>query len=371
MFEIVYDPLFGDLNELEQPKPFFETYETPLRVKFTWDYLKKIGYLNNSKLVFKRPKPLNKEDIYLVHSKYHFDLVEKLSEIGMGQLGNLVQVTPDTLDIALLSAGGAYAAISDVYNKKYNQSFAIIRPPGHHAIPDAADGLCVFNNIAIAIKKLRKDLEFKGKIAIIDIDAHYGDGLAKIFYEDPKVLYSSIHEFDFEVGEAGGFSDLGLGNGRGYTINFPIPFNSDDFYLKSYCSFIGPFLEKYNPEMIIVAAGFDGHFADPIGNLRFTSRGYQYFASWLKKLSNKICDGRVSFCLEGGYNLLIIPHLIESIISEFLPVKLNSPIDDFAYPYFSKNLSEGKKTSAELDILKIGFNRKIEAFKKRINGLWK
>ncbi|MCP4763832.1 MAG: histone deacetylase [archaeon] len=392
MFEIIYHPLFGELNDIGQPKPYFESYETPLRTKVIWEYFKQIKYINwnfedfedtdlyvnpneseicinkDKNLAFKTPGLLKKEDLYRVHTKYHVQLVENFSKIGSGQIGNLVQATPDTFDIALLSAGGAYQAIKDVYERKFNQSFAIIRPPGHHAIPDAADGLCVFNNIAIAVEKLRNDVDFNGKIAILDFDAHYGDGLAKIFYEDPKVLYSSIHEFDYGVGEAGFLDEQGSGKGLGYNINYPIPLDGDDSYLISYCEFIEPFLEKFSPEMIIIAAGFDGYWADPIGNLNFTTKGYQFFSEWLKKTSEKICGGRVCYCLEGGYNLLILPHLVEIMINGFIGGKTEKKIDNWVYPLFSNELDQ--RTDSTPDEFRIHFNKKIKKISEEINQLW-
>lgn len=385
MFEIIYHPLFSELNQLDQPKPFFEAYETPLRTRMIWNYLKKIGYVKRDfkemsktkkdffvnsdiDLVFKQPEIMKKEDLYLVHSKYHVELVEQFSKVGSGQIGNLVQATPDTFHIASLSAGGAYEAISNVYERKCNQSFAIIRPPGHHAIADASDGLCVFNNIAIAIRKLQKDFNFKGKIAIIDIDTHYGDGISKIFYEDPKILYTSIHEFDFSTGEAGFFTEMGANKGLGTTINFPIPLKCGDSFFQEYCSFIEPFLEKFSPELIIVAAGFDGHFSDPIGNLTYTSRGYKFFADWLKKIAEKVCSGRISFCLEGGYNLLILPRLIETIISSFIPVKPRKPIDDV--PFHLRSIFEEKDENVEMERLRTVFKKRLIEFKQKLNRLW-
>ncbi|MBD3354024.1 MAG: hypothetical protein GF364_21255 [Candidatus Lokiarchaeota archaeon] len=376
MFEIIYHPLYGELNEIELPKPYFESYESPLRCKLVWEYLKKIGYAlrdfkrtemqtNSQKnLVLKKPIPLKKDDLYLVHSKHHVEQVEKFTEDGCGQLGNLVRATEDTMEIALLSAGGAYEAIKDVYSKRNTQAFAIIRPPGHHAIPDAADGLCVFNNIALAIKKLRKELAFKGRIAIVDIDAHYGNGIANVFYEDPSVLYSSIHEFDFSMGDWGRFSEIGIGDGLGCNISFPVRLNSGDEAIKKYCDFVEPFLVKYSPAIIIVAAGFDGHWADPLGNLRYTSDGYRYFAQWLKKIARTICSDRVCFCLEGGYNLLMLPRLIETIISEFINIKCSPPVDKIPY----KSIFGYGSTSEYIDK---HYNSQVDKIRKRLNRIWK
>ncbi|MHA1342060.1 MAG: histone deacetylase family protein [Promethearchaeota archaeon] len=339
MFEIVYHPLYGELHDIGQPRPFFEAYDSPLRCKLTWEYFKQIGFAlrdfrgtniqvnSEKKIYFKKPSALTNNDISLVHSKYHIELVEKSSKKGYAELGLNVVSSEDSHEISLLSAGGAYQALYDVLSRKYPQSFAIIRPPGHHAMPETAEGLCFFNNIGIAIKKYRKDLDYKEKLAILDIDAHYGNGIAKIFYIDRSVLYSSIHEYQFQAGNEGSFSELGADRGFGTNIPFPLPLKANDVYLDMYMEFIEPFLVEYSPDAIIVAIGLDAHWADPVGNLYFTSKSYTKFANWLKRISKNICNSRICFILEGGYNLLMIPRLIENIICEFLDIKPQTPID--------------------------------------------
>ena len=373
MFEIVYHPDFGELNEQEQPKPIFETYETPLRCESIWNYLGKIfGFnrkaldnkeeilLSDQNILLKKPTSLDKDDIELVHTKYHIELVQNLSDIGSGQIGSLVMATEDTFDLALLSAGGVYTAIFDVINGKSDQSFAIVRPPGHHALPDCSDGLCVFNNIAIAIHKLRKHDKFKGKIAIIDIDAHFGDGISKIFYEDNTVFYSSVHEYDYMTGEAGSAVEIGLEKGRGYNFNYPIPLNADGSYLNSYIDVLTPIIKKFSPEIIIVAAGFDGHWADPIGNLCYNQKDYCNFAKKIHKLAKNVCNSKIAFCLEGGYNLIMIPRLIEGVISEF--------IKHTTIPIIDSDIKTGRSIK-EKDYFNSTLNEEIRLIQKRIMEL--
>jgi acetoin utilization deacetylase AcuC-like enzyme len=349
MFEIVFHEDFNELHELVDPKPTFETYENPLRTRVIWDYFKSKGYvlrdfdkngvIENEDLGLRviKPSPLKKTDILRVHSPYLVELVEHLSSVGYGQIGNLVQASSDALEVALLSAGGAYLAIKNVYIGKTDQSFALIRPPGHHAIRDESDGLCIFNNIAVSIEKLRKEEHFSGKIAILDIDAHYGDGLAKLYYEDPNILYSSIHEY--VPGESGIISEVGTGKGKGLNICYPAPLEADDEYLKGYCEFIEPYLRQFQPKFVIIATGFDGHWADPIGNLSYTSKGYTYFSKWIHSLAKELCNNKISFILEGGYNLAVIPYLAEVILCEFTQKTQVYPFEEHVIPYL-----ESKKT---------------------------
>ena len=287
---------------------------------------------------------MKKRDILRIHSSYLVELVENLSDVGYGGIGNLVQATSDTMEIALLSAGGAYLAIKDVYKGKTDQSFALIRPPGHHAIRDESDGLCIFNNIAVSIAKLRKEQHFQGKIACIDIDTHLGDGIQKIFYEDPNVLYTSIHEFI--PGESGMFSEIGAGDGKGFNICYPVPLEAGDVYLKGYCQFLESYLKQYKPDLIIVALGLDGHWADPIGNLSYSSKGYGYFAKWVHSLANKVCSGKLALIYEGGYNLAVLPYLAEIFLCEFTKNTHSTPFEDHIFPYLNElktEVSEIKK----------------------------
>ena len=351
MFEIVFHPLYNELRELIEPKPVFETYETPLRTRVIWEYFISKGYIpsdfnkqgviNNPDigLRVKKPSSLTKNDILRIHSSYLVELVENLSDVGYGEIGNLVQATSDTMDIALLSAGGAYLAIKDVYKGKTDQSFALIRPPGHHAIRDESDGLCVFNNIAVSIAKLRKECNFQGKIACIDIDTHLGDGIQKIFYEDPNVLYTSIHEYI--PGESGIFSEIGAGDGKGFNICYPVPLEAGDEYLKGYCKFLEPYLKQYQPDLIIVALGLDGHWADPIGNLSYSSKGYSYFAKWVHSMAKKVCNGKLTLIYEGGYNLAVLPYLAEIFLCEFTQNTHSTPFEDHIFPYLNEHENRG------------------------------
>jgi acetoin utilization deacetylase AcuC-like enzyme len=362
MFEIVFHPLYNELHEQMDPKPVFETYETPLRTRVIWEYFKSKGYIPSGfdkneviintdiDLCVKKPSPLTKSDILRVHSSYLYEVVEQLSSVGYGTIGNLVTATSDALEIALLSAGGAYLAISDVFNAKCNQSFALIRPPGHHAIRDESAGLCIFNNIAVALTKLREEDQFVGKVAIIDIDTHYGDGLAKLYYDDPNVLYSSIHEY--VPGDLGMISEVGIGKGKGFNICYPAPLEADDAYLEAYYEFLQPYLKKYRPEMIIVATGLDGHWADPIGNLRFSSKAYIKFAHWVHKVADNLCNGKLIFILEGGYNLAVLPHLAEIFLCEFTKNTKFIPFEDHIIPFLKTDKTNDGEIKKYVKLLK-------------------
>ncbi|MFX0049340.1 MAG: hypothetical protein ACFE8G_14450, partial [Candidatus Hermodarchaeota archaeon] len=184
------------------------------------------------------------------------------------------------------------------------------------------------------------------KIAIIDIDDHFGDGLAQYFYDDPSVLYFSIHEFDFTEGDLGMVDELGIDAGIGKNINFPIPegIDNEDFY--SCLELLDPILKEFQPALIIVATGFDMYYADPIGNCSLTSLAYNQFADRILKIAEAVCDAKVAFILEGGYDIIGLPYCIEAIIKALLKER-------YEPPDYENNLSCLKDSkSKEIDRIK-------------------
>jgi acetoin utilization deacetylase AcuC-like enzyme len=314
------------------PKPSFISFENPLRIKVILNHLERIQIFSHKRIVNVKPKEISQVILELAHSKYHIETIKRISKMGGGLLDDEVFLTEDTFDLAKKAVGGAIEAIEGVIGNKYSQSFALIRPPGHHAIREKASGLCIFNNIANSILYLREKLEFHENIAIIDIDNHFGDGLAQYFYNDPSILYFSIHEFDFTEGDLGLMYELGIDEGIGKNINFPVPegITNDDFL---YClELIDPILKKFNPALIVVAAGFDMYYADPIGNCLLTSIIYFQFAKKIMRIAESLCEGKIAFILEGGYDIIGLPYCIEAIIKALL----NEPYDP---PEYEDNLS--------------------------------
>ena len=315
---IVIDDDFSVQHQPPYPHPTFFSYETPLRIRSIMKYIENQELFINKSIVKLSPKLIDESILKLAHSQYHIDTIKRLSKSGHCILGEDIFITHDTYQLAKKAVGGAIEAIESVLDGKVDQSFALIRPPGHHAHRDLASGLCIFNNIANSILYLREKKNYKEKIAIIDIDDHFGDGIARYFYDDPSILYFSVHEFDFLEGDIGYITELGEGDGLGKSINFPIPINtSDDFFLE-FMDLLKPILEEFNPDLILVAIGFDMHYADQIGNCLLTSRSYNKFTKQILKISEKICNGKLVFILEGGYNLLALPICFFAVISALL-----------------------------------------------------
>ena len=343
---IILDDDFGSKHIPPYPKPSFTSFEHPFRISCILNHLERIGLFKDNRVVKVKPKEIDEAILELAHSKYHIAAIKKISDVGGGLLDDEVFVTDDTFDLAKKAVGGAIEAIEGVVKGSFTQSFALIRPPGHHAYREKSSGLCIFNNITNSILYLRKKLRYNEKIAIIDIDDHFGDGIAHYFYHDPSVLYFSLHEFDFTEGDIGMFDELGQDEGIGKNINFPVPseITNKDF---EYClEFLEKFIYEFHPSLIIVAAGFDMYYADPIGNCLLTSTAYNHYAANILKIAEELCEGRISFVLEGGYDVIGLPYCVEAIIKALLKEKYETPD-------YEKNVSFlDDSKSEELDKIK-------------------
>ena len=362
---IIVDDDFASKHIPPYPKPSFISFEHPFRIKAILNHLERNNIFDNSRIVKVKPKSITQATIELAHSKYHIEAIERISNMGGGLLDDEVFLTEDTYALAKKAIGGAIEAIEGVISNKYTQSFALIRPLGHHAFREKASGLCIFNNIANSILYLRKQLNFNQKIAIIDIDDHFGDGLAHYFYDDPSVLYFSIHEFDFTEGDLGMVYELGMDEGIGKNINFPVPegITNEDFY---YClDLLEPILNEFQPALIVVAAGFDMYFADPIGNCSLTSIAYNKFAEKVLKIAESVCEGKISFILEGGYDIIGLPYCIEAIIKALLK-------KNYEPPDFEKNLSfSGESRRMELEKIKTFLKSLLNPYWDKIKSIKK
>lgn len=219
-------------------------------------------------------------------------------------------VTPSSFDDALLAAGGVLTCTRAVLRGDATNAFAIVRPPGHHAEPDRAMGFCIFNNVAIAARDaLANGLE---RVAIIDYDAHHGNGTQAAFLNDERVAFLSVHQFQpgFYPG-TGALKDAPHAKKR--IVNVPLPaYAGDSVYEQVADKIFKPFVESFKPQMILVSVGFDAHWSDPITSLGLSSAGYFMLAQKVIALADEFCDGRIVFVLEGGYDPVNVANGAES-----------------------------------------------------------
>ncbi|KAL9679772.1 hypothetical protein QQ045_017639 [Rhodiola kirilowii] len=286
--------------------------ENPDRIKTIWKTLQSEGV--SQRCVLLNAKEAKDEFIGLVHSKNHIKLVQSVSCLKMDSQRrkiesklNSIYLNEGSTEAAYLAAGSVLEAAQSVASGELESAFAIVRPPGHHAEKNEPMGFCLFNNVAIAASFLleeRPELGVK-KILIVDWDVHHGNGTQKMFWNDPQVLFFSVHRHEFgsfyPANDDGDFNMVGVGLGAGYNINVPWENGrcGDPDYLAVWDHILIPVARNYNPDLIIVSAGFDAALGDPLGGCCLTPYGYSVMLEKLLDLAN----GKVVMALEGGYNL--------------------------------------------------------------------
>src|SRR3954467_4772876 len=243
------------------------------------------------------PRPATREELLRVHDAAHVDAIERTN-------GKAVMLDPDTFtspesyEVALLAAGAAVQAAEHAHGTR-ETAFALVRPPGHHAERDKAMGFCLFNNVAVAAAAMiARGLS---RVAIVDIDVHHGNGTQWIFYDDPRVLYVSTHQFPFYPGP-GAANETGAGTGTGFTFNVPLAAGATDADYATAYARIGERLHDYHPELLIVSAGYDAHEDDPLASMQVSTAGYGAVVRSLRRTAEWIgCP--MAFVTEGGYDL--------------------------------------------------------------------
>lgn len=244
-------------------------------------------------------RPADLEEILAVHPREHVERIEAAARAAPLQLDPDTYVSPASYEVALLAAGAAVDAARAVARGEADAAFAAVRPPGHHAEADRAMGFCLFNNVAIAARALRRDgVE---RVLILDWDVHHGNGTQHLFEDDRDVLYFSTHQFPFYPG-TGDFGEAGRGAGLGATVNVPMPGGCGDAeYVGVLQRVLVPVVRSFRPQLILVSCGFDAHRDDPLASMSLTQKGYGEMTRIVRAVAEAECGGRVVFVLEGGY----------------------------------------------------------------------
>jgi len=267
-----------------------------------------------SELFMLTPGPAAMEWIETVHSSHYIERVKVSCENGTAYLDSLdTPISEKSYEVALIAAGGVLTAIDAVMQRKVTNVFCAIRPPGHHALNDRAMGFCIFNNIAIGTKYLQKKYKLQ-KVLIVDWDVHHGNGTEAVFYDDPTVLYFSVHQYPFYPG-TGRQAEKGSGKGLNYNINVPLPAGSgDDDYLKVFREKLDPAALLFSPDFVLISAGFDACKGDVLGGMNITPQGFAQLTQIVKSIAEKCCEGRLVSVLEGGYDLDVMSASVEEHI---------------------------------------------------------
>ncbi|RLF11127.1 MAG: histone deacetylase family protein [Thermoprotei archaeon] len=313
---IIYSPVY-----LEH-RPHGYHPESPRRLEEAMEALRSFGLLDQEHCVIVEPRLATLEDLMLVHDKAYVERVKRLVESGTRYLDGDTYLSPRSFEAALLAAGGVMKACEIVLEGKYINAFALVRPPGHHAgvygkaLGAASQGFCIFNNVAVGVMHLlrRKGL---GRVMILDIDCHHGNGTQDIFYESSQVLYVSFHQDPRTLYPGTGYVDeIGVGEGKGYNINIPLPPGSaDDAYMKAWAEIVEPVSRSFNPEFVVMSVGYDAHHDDPITMMGLSTQGYVDLFNKALELAASTCNGRFVAALEGGYGMFLAESVAATIAS--------------------------------------------------------
>lgn len=260
--------------------------------------------LERSGLLVGRPdpqfQPATFEQLTRVHEPRYIEAIEIAAAQGGGWIDNDTYLGPDSVEVAALGAGMAAAAVDAALQGDAKRAFVLARPPGHHARPMIGMGFCLFDSIAVAAAQaLAQGIE---RIAIVDWDVHHGNGTQEIFYESDQVFFTSIHQWPLFPG-TGAAREAGFGAGAGYTVNVPLAAGAGNArYLQTLDEVILPRLRTYQPELVLVSAGYDCHRDDPLGSMRVDEDGFGAMTGRLLELAESSADGRIVLVLEGGYD---------------------------------------------------------------------
>jgi acetoin utilization deacetylase AcuC-like enzyme len=299
--------------------------ENHRRVEESWSLLQIDGILHRVQQLPTTPAPY--DALLRVHSRAYLDRLENTVLLGGGRLDSDTYLTPDSFHAALLSAGGLLDVVDAVMRGKARNGMALGRPPGHHAMPHWGMGFCLLANAAIAAR-WAQDRHGAERVLIVDIDVHHGNGTQDVFYQDPSVLFFSVHEFPHYPG-TGAATETGEGRGQGSTLNVPLPPDVGDAgYLEVVQQLLVPAARRFRPDLILVSAGYDGHWLDPLADMKLSVTGYTQLLGELMGLADELCGGRLAVTLEGGYHIGALSHSILSAL-RLLSNSPQGPSDPF------------------------------------------
>lgn len=287
------------------------------RIRVIWQELDSSGLSSRMKRF--EPFPVAEEWITTVHSRAYMDTlrqIERLTQPVM-HLNPDTYITPNGYTLARLAAGGVVRAVEEVLSGRASNALAAVRPPGHHAMPAYSMGFCILGNVPIAIRYAQHEYDIR-RVLVVDFDVHHGNGTEAMFYDDDSVLFISTHQYPFYPG-TGAVNDIGRDKGHGFTVNIPLSAgHGDQNYAALFEQVVWPAAQRFQPELMLVSAGFDAHWADPLAGMRLTLSGYARLTRELIRMADLLCGGKIVFALEGGYNLTALGHGVANVARALL-----------------------------------------------------
>ncbi len=292
--------------------------ERPERLKVIYEMLEKEG--NDLPLISVKPRPATREEIETTHSSAYFDRIASTAGKPSFRLDMDTSTSAKSYEAALLAAGGLCELIKAVQEGDLKNGFALVRPPGHHAERDRAMGFCLFNNVAIGAHYALRNFSLE-RILIVDWDVHHGNGTQNSFYTDPRVLYFSTHRYGFFYPGSGGATEVGNGRGEGFTVNVPLPSGSGDSeYETVFEKVLKPIALEYRPQLVLVSAGFDIHYDDPLGGMEVSEKGFARLTQILMEVAEDTALGKLVLTLEGGYDIQGEKRSAKAVLQELAQV---------------------------------------------------
>lgn len=273
--------------------------------------------------VTKRLKPLEfgavaDATLRQFHTRGYLDRVALACRVPGSDAGHGALVGRAFDEIARLAVGGAQAAVLSVLDGTVDNAYVLCRPPGHHAERDRGRGFCIYNNVALAVMTARRDTMLR-RVAIIDWDVHHGNGTQQAFYENPEVLTLSIHQEMLYPPNMGHLDEVGEGPGEGFNVNVPLPAGTGgDAYLHAFDVVVEPALRAFQPELIVVACGFDASYFDPLGHMLLVASHFGEMAERICRLATELCSGRLVMVHEGGYSEFYVPFCGAAVIDKIV-----------------------------------------------------
>jgi len=296
--------------------------ESPERLRAIYQMLEEEEMKGQFEAV--KPRAATREELETIHSPRYIDLIASTAGKPYFRLDGDTSTCAKSYEAALWAAGGFLELIKAIMEGKLNNGFALVRPPGHHAERDRAMGFCLFNNIAIGAQYAIQNFSLQ-RILIVDWDVHHGNGTQNSFYEDPKVLYFSTHRYGFFYPGTGAATEVGRGKGEGFTVNVPLPTRCGDAdYGNFFQKILRPIALEYQPQLILVSAGFDIHYDDPLGGMEVTEKGFARMTQILMEIAEATAQGKLAITLEGGYDVAGQKRSVKAVLKELAQI---SPFD--------------------------------------------
>ncbi len=308
--------------------------ESPKRLKVIYEMLED-EEKKSLQLIKVTPRPATQEELETTHSPAHIDRIASTAGKAHFRLDLDTSTSARSFEVASLAAGGLCELIRAVWAGQMKNGFALVRPPGHHAERDRAMGFCLFNNVAIGAHYAINNFSLE-RVLIVDWDVHHGNGTQNSFYSDPRVLYFSTHRYGFFYPGSGGATEVGNGKGEGFTINVPLASGSGDpEYGNIFERILKPIALEYRPQLILVSAGFDIHYDDPLGGMEVTEKGFARLTQILMEIAEVTAQGKLVLTLEGGYDIEGEKRSVNAVLRELAQA---SPLD-------KKDLMEKERVS--------------------------